>query len=293
MLKNIGNSYGNLNKYMEQLSSGKKITRPSEDPVVALKGMNYRSQLSKNTQYERNLAEVHNWLDNTDQVLDETTLVMKRINDLALQAANGTNNKEDLVNISQEADQLINELVNLANTRINDKYLFNGTDTSGGIGENGERVQPFIRNEDGTFTVSVNTSEVMIEVSSGIRFKSNTDPTQVFSEAFFNDLQAFVNDLKNSEESGVSISDHLESIEGHIDQTLNERASLGARMNRIDLVENRLASQSISIEAMMSDNEDVDTAEVIMKLMMQESIHRASLSAGARVLQPTLLDFLR
>ena len=58
MLKNISNSYGNLNKYMNQFSTGKKITKPSDDPVVAMKGMNYRSQLSNIKQYERNLGEV-------------------------------------------------------------------------------------------------------------------------------------------------------------------------------------------------------------------------------------------
>lgn len=281
---------------MDQLSSGKKITRPSDDPVIAMKGMNYRSQLSNVEQYERNLSEVHNWLDNTDQTMNEVTLVLHRINDLTLQAANGSNDVDDRANIGKEVDQLVDELVNLANTRVNDKYLFNGTDTNGdsvATDEDGNQVPPFSRDENGQFTFSENTGEVMIEVSAGVRFKVNSDPTSVFSEDLFEDLQTLVDDLNSGEVSSEDFDDHLGNIETHLNNTLNERAEIGARMNRVDLIENRLADQSISAERMMSDNEDVDTAEVIMNLTMQEAIHRATLSAGARVLQPTLLDFLR
>ncbi|MBU5594109.1 flagellar hook-associated protein FlgL [Amphibacillus sp. MSJ-3] len=293
MLKNISSSYGSLNKYMNQLSSGKKITRPSDDPVVAMKGMGYRSQLSNIKQYERNLGEVHNWIDNTDEAMSEVTLIMHKINDLTIQASNGTYDGEDRSNIGKEVDQLIDQLVNIANTRVNDKYLFNGTDTNGVIDEEGNRIPPFTRDEDGNFTVSNNKEDVLIEISAGVRFKVNSDPSSVFSKEFFDDLQKLADDLNNGDIPDEGIGSHLETIEGHLNKTLSEHATIGARKNRIELIENRLANQSISAESMMSDNEDADVVEVIMSLTMQEAIHRASLSAGARVLQPTLLDFLR
>ncbi|HHU19862.1 MAG TPA: flagellar hook-associated protein FlgL [Bacilli bacterium] len=294
MLRNISGSYGNLNKYMNQLSSGKKITRPSEDPVVAMKGMNYRSQLSNIKQYERNIGEVNNWINNADEAMHEVTQMLHRMNDLTLQANNGTNSEDDRMNIAKEIDQLVDQMVNLANTRVNDKYMFNGTDTTGPINPvTGERTPPFVRNDDGTFTVSENTNDVLIEVSSGVRFKVNSDPTSVFSEEFFNDLQALVDDLNNPDVTTDELESHLGTLETHLNNTLQERAEIGARMNRVELIENRLRNQSVNAEQMMSDNEDADTAEVIMNLTMQEAIHRASLSAGARVLQPSLLDFLR
>ena len=294
MLRNISGSYGNLNKYMNQLSSGKKITRPSDDPVVAMKGMNYRSQLSNIKQYERNIGEVNNWINNADETMHEVTQMLHRMNDLTLQAANGTNSEDDRMNIGKEIDQLVDQMVNLANTRVNDKYMFNGTDTTGHIDPvTGERTPPFVRNDDGTFTVSENTNDVLIEVSSGVRFKVNSDPTSVFSEEFFNDLQALVDGLNNPDVTDADLENHLDALETHLNNTLQERAEIGARMNRVELIENRLRNQSVNAEQMMSDNEDADTAEVIMNLTMQEAIHRASLSAGARVLQPSLLDFLR
>ena len=298
MLRNISGSYGNLNKYMNQLSSGKKITRPSDDPVVAMKGMSYRSQLSNIKQYERNIGEVHNWINSADEAMHEVTQMLHRMNDLTLQATNGTNDEADRMNIAKEIDQLLDQMVDLANTRVNDKYMFNGTDTTGYIDpDTGERTPPFVRtvNEDGTvtFTVSDNENDVLIEVSAGVRFKVNSDPTSVFSEDLFNELQALVDDLNNPDVAEGNLENHLGVLEKHLNNTLQERAEIGARMNRVELIENRLKNQSVNAEQMMSDNEDADTAEVIMNLTMQEAIHRASLSAGARVLQPSLLDFLR
>jgi len=293
MLKNISGSYGNFSKYMNQLSTGKKITRPSDDPVVAMKGMGYRSQLSNIEQYERNMGEVNNWLDNADEAMGEVTLILHRINDLTLQASNGTNDDDDRANVAKEVDQLLDQLVNLANTRVNDKYMFNGTNTTGVDRDTGEMAPPYSRDGD-SFTVSGNEEDVLIEISAGVRFKVNTDPQAVFSEELFNDIQALINDLNNEEvDDGDLETNHLANIEKHLNNTLQERAEIGARQNRVELIENRLANQRVNAEAMMSDNEDVDTAEVIMNLTMQEAIHRASLSAGARVLQPSLLDFLR
>ena len=294
---------------MNQLS-GKKITRPSDDPVIAMKGMGYRSQLSNIKQYERNLGEVHNWLNNTGEAMDEVTQILHRLNDLTLQASNGTNDDDDRANIGKESEQLLDQLLNIANTRVNDKYLFNGTDTTGKIataGEEipttgeiavgGERIPPFGRDQNGEFFVSTNDSPVLIEVSAGVRFKVNSDPSSVFSKGFFDEIQELVDNLngiiEDPEAIEVDFDKHLGNLEGHLNNTLQEHAEIGARMNRIELIENRLKNQSISAEQMMSDNEDADTAEVIMNLTMQEAIHRASLSAGARVLQPSLLDFLR
>ncbi|CQR46398.1 Flagellar hook-associated protein 3 [Paraliobacillus sp. PM-2] len=293
MLRNLSNSYSNLDKYMDQLSTGKKINRPSDDPVIAMKGMNYRSQVSSVEQYERNLSEVHNWMDNSDAALDETTQALQRLRELAVQASNGTYEEGQRKNIAEEVDQLKNHLVEIANTKVNNKYIFNGTNTTGTEDASGE-VHPPVRTDDNgnVTTVASNNDSVMIEVISGTKIKTNITPENVFNQDLFDDIQAFSNALK-SDASDEALGDHIGVIDTHIDQTVNERADLGARMNRVELIEDRLENQSISANKMMSDNEDADLEEVIIKLTTQESVHRAALSAGSRVIQPTLLDFLR
>lgn len=280
----MNRSYSNLDKYMNQLATGKKISRPSDDPVVAVKGMGYRTQLSNIKQYERNISELHTWMDASDEALNETTQALRRVRDLGVQASNGTYEEGQRENIAKEVDQLIEHLADIANTKVNNKYIFNGTDTTD---------KPVNHDGPNVTAVGTNNEPILIEVSEGTTIQANVNAGQIFNEDFFADLQTFSAALKNPDVSDDELSGFIENIDQLTDNVINERADLGARMNRVELVENRLATQAISAERMMSDNEDVEFEEVVMNLTMQEAIHRSTLSAGARVLQPTLIDFLR
>lgn len=283
MLRNLSNSYANMGTYMDQLTTGKKINRPSDDPVVAVKGMDYRTQLLQVEQFQRNTGEVHNWMDNTDAALDQATKALQRIRELAVQASNDTYDDEERMNIKAEVEQLKQHLIDIANTNVNGKYIFNGTNTD---------IKPI---EDPTNITGMDSSPVNIEISSGIVIKANVNANEIFGSEAFSRIDELINALGG--EGGTidqaAIESSIASIDENIDNVLNARADLGARMNRLDLIENRLSAQKISATQMMSKNEDIDFEEVIMKLITQESIHRAALSTGSRVIQPTLIDFLR
>ncbi|UFT98548.1 flagellar hook-associated protein FlgL [Radiobacillus kanasensis] len=292
MLRNLSQSYDNLGKYMDQLSTGKKVNRPSDDPVVAMKGMNYRTQVTEVEQYQRNSSEVHNWMDNSDSALDKATQALQRLRELAVQASNGAYEESQRENIAAEVDQLKKHLVEIANTKVNNKFIFNGTATTGTDDGAGNLVEPVTLDPNGTVvTVSTNTDPVLIEVANGVKLGANVDPNTVFSSDLFADIEAFSDALKTNSQDLIGQS--IENMDTHIEGVVNARADLGARMNRLDLIEDRLSSQLISATQMMSDNEDADMEKVIMDLTTQESIHRAALGAGARVIQPSLLDFLR
>ena len=130
MLRNLSSSYGQMGKYQEQLSTGKKISKPSDDPVVAMKGINYRSQLTEVKQYQRNIGEVHNWMDNSDSALDKATQAMQRIRELTVEASNDTYESGQRGNIAKEIRQMKDHLASIANTKVNDKYIFNGANTT-------------------------------------------------------------------------------------------------------------------------------------------------------------------
>jgi flagellar hook-associated protein 3 FlgL len=290
MLKHLSASYANLGKYQEQLSTGKKINRPSDDPVVAMKGMAYRTNLTEVEQLKRNFSEAYNWIENSDAALDKATQALQRIRELVVQASNDTYEETQRQAISQEIKQLTEHLVTIANTKVGDKYIFNGTNT----------LQPPVQMVNGSITTSSNAEEVKIELAKGIYIGVNVDPTKVFhydasqkGKGLFSDLQSLANDLDDPAKTGKDINEYLGYIDQHITNLLGVRAELGARMNRIELMEDRIDSQKVIAEKMLSDNEDVDMEKVITDLKTQESVHRAALAVGARIIQPTLVDFLR
>lgn len=373
-LKYISQNYDRLGKIQDQIMSGKKITRPSDDPVVAMKGMRYRSQVVEVDQFMRNLNEGFNWMDNADAALDETTQVLHRIRELTVQASNDSYDPEARGNIAKEIEQLQEHIVALANTRVGENYIFNGTATDApAINENKFSVdfgkfQDDLNNgtvnaEDLTFSykgtsfsfskvdgngkhvfqsvtgdkmlfdaasgevihsyqeeqkhlnggtinvektintadlivsdkkaVSTNTQSVNIEVMKGVTIPININAQNTFSIEMFGSLESIKKMLTNEETTGAEITKALDSIDGFLDDIVSSRAELGAQVNRAEMVQSRLLQQRVVAVKTVSENEDIDFEKAIIDLTTQESLHRAALAAGARIIQPTLMDFLR
>jgi len=290
MLRNLSTSFSRLNKYQDQLATGKKINRPSDDPVVAMKGMVYRTNLTEVEQFKRNFSEAYNWIENSDAALDKATQALQRIRELVVQASNDTYEVSQRASISEEIRQLTDHLASIANTKIGDKYIFNGTDTL---------QQPVDLSAVPTPTVPVNTGEIKIELSKGIYIAVNVNPTKIFNydgvkgNGLFSDLEYLNTDLNDATKSGKDINEYLAYIDKHINNVLSARAEIGARFNRIELMEDRVNQQEVIANRILSDNEDADIERVITDLKTQESVHRAALAVGARIIQPTLVDFLR
>jgi flagellar hook-associated protein 3 FlgL len=278
MLRHISQSYERMGKTQEQLSTGKKISRPSDDPVVAMKGMTYRTNLTEVEQYKRNLSEAYNWMENSDAAMDKATSVLQRIRELTVQASNGTLEESQKQMIGKEITQLKEHLASVANTQVAGKYIFNGNDTT---------TKPVDLN---TNTFSSNQNNVELELSKGTKIAVNINPTNVFSQKLFDDISALENALNTGSND---IDSSLTAIDKHLNNLVGERAELGARYNRIELINDRVSEQEVIANRILSDNEDADMERVIVDLKMQESVHRAALGVGSRIIQPTLMDFLR
>lgn len=283
MLSNLTNSYETMAKYQDQISTQKKITRPSDDPVIAMKGITYRRNLQEVEQYKRNFSEAYNWMDNSDASLDKAGQALQRIRELVVQASNDTYDEGQRTSISEEIAQLKEHLGEIANTKVGDKYIFNGTDT----------LNPPVDVNASPITVSGNSNPVQFELSKGVFISVNVNPQEAFSEEMFSDIESLISSLGDPTSNGDTLSPFLDKIEGHLTNITDARANLGARANRVELMEARIDEQAVISEKMMSENEDIDFEKVVTEMLAQESVHRAALSVGSRVIQPTLMDFLR
>ncbi|MDH4618250.1 flagellar hook-associated protein FlgL [Brevibacillus sp. AY1] len=287
MLRNLNNSMHNMDKLQHMLSSGRKVEKPSDDPVVAARGMFYRSSLMENDQYKRNVDEAQSWMDMTDATMDEMGNIMKRVKELLVYSGDGAVSPDDLKTMGAEIEELKNHMGTLANQQINGKYIFAGTDTN---------KAPFDANAlggKGDF-VSTNASPINLEVSQNVFVTSNVNAQNIFNYPnaagnVFKVLNNIIDELK----AGRSATQFQTVMDDQFDNLLAERATLGASVNRVELIAERLDTQEVSITGLMSKNEDADMAKVMTDLKTQESVHNAALGAGARIIQPTLLDFLR
>ncbi|WP_096550432.1 flagellar hook-associated protein FlgL [Ureibacillus thermosphaericus] len=289
MLRNLSNSYSKMGKLQDQITTGRKFTRPSDDPVSTVKGMSYRTDLNKAEQFNRNIRTVNSWLDTSDDALDQVGSALHRVKELIVQAANDTNTLDDRIKIKAEIDQIKEQLRDLANTKVADKYVFSGTKTHSAVFEKGaEEVNSNINSED-----------VIIEVFDGITMKVNTP-----GEKLFGDIDKFMGKVSEllatattgeefSKTLGINADDDIPGLEKIYEDVLSHRADIGARQNRVEMMTNRLESHEINVTKQMSENEDVDYAKAITEMVTAESIHQAALSVGAKIIQQTLVDFIR
>ena len=281
MLRNLSNSYERLGKYQDQLNTQKKITKPSDDPVVAIKGMRYRTDLKEIEQYQRNLSEAYTWMESADDAMDKMTQALQRVRELTVQASTGTNGPDEKANIAVEIEQLKEHIATIANTKVGNKFIFNGTNTT---------EAPV---DLATTTISMSNSDVLLEVSKGIHMNMNVKAKDLLQGSNTNDIFTELDNIINDLNSDGDVGKYLDTIDSHVSNVVANRADLGARYNRIELIDDRLSSQEVIATKIISENEDAEMEKVIINLTTAEAVHRAALGVGAKIMQPTLMDFLR
>lgn len=275
-----------MDKYQQMLTTNKKINRPSDNPSGNITSLRMRTKLTQNEQFKENVTAAKSWLETTEDSLIAMGEIMARGRELAIKGANGSNDEGALEAIAVEIEQLLDEMKVQANSKLSDRYIFGGTNTSEEI-------------YNGTDWAG-NSKIMLVEIGEGITTELNLDGKKIFGiddtpgnpDSIFATLTNMSINLKNGELDKVGGED-LAKFDAHIETLLSARSEIGAKVNRIDMTMNRLVGSEASYTKVLSDTEDADTAEVIIRLKEQENVYNATLAAGARIIQPTLVDFLR
>jgi len=285
-LNNYHNNLEKLQKNQNMLSTGKKISRPSDDPVAVATSLRIRTDMARNDAYTKNADDAKSWLDITDSALNQLGDLLQRTRELAVQGANGTLTQADMQKMANEIEQLKAQMIQVGNTQYNGRYIFAGFKTT---------TQPF--SEDNN---SYNGDNGLIEFevgAGGNKIAVNVPGDKVFDVDLTGTSQLLVmmDNLKSALDSGdhQAVSNLIVDVDKQMENVLAVRAEVGAKSNRIDLIQNRLQDDNYNFTALLSKSEDADLAQVITNLKMDENVYRASLAAGARIMQPSLIDFLR
>lgn len=289
-LYNLNRNLSKLNKTNNQLSTGKRINRPSDDPVSASKALKLRADVSEIEQYQRNTKDALSWLDITESAIDNLQDVIHRAKELTVQASTETMGEEDREKIKAEIEQLKEQIMQIGNTTYTGRYIFSGFQTNKKVFDE--------TTNDGTYKIDItNKQKIKYQVGVGEEIEIGVFATELFGDdgsgksQIVQDFDQLITAL-DTDNTG-DITGALSKLDDHLNNTLAIRAEIGAKTNRLELVQNRLEKDNLNFTELLSENEDVDMAETIMNLKMEESVYRASLSAGAQVIQPTLLDFIR
>lgn len=296
-----------MDKKQMQVSTGKRIHVPSDDPVAISRSLKIRADLSELDQYRKNVDDSVSFLETTDLAVKNVGEALQRLRELTVQASNGVLTGEDTKKIAGEVKEIKEQIINLGNTTYSGKYIFSGkkTDEKLFIFDTDPAVNDYVYNVGLTNNIDPNVIDDKIQFEVGVNEKieinslgfeifdlpPSTSATAGDKPGIIAMINGILTDLDTGNSAGLSAA--IANVDSYINVNLTARSDIGAKMNRMELVQNRIADDKINYSKLRSQLEDADMGEVIMQLMKEENVYRASLSVGARVIQPTLLDFLR
>ncbi|AWV36930.1 flagellar hook-associated protein FlgL [Paenibacillus odorifer] len=293
LLLNLNRNARTMNDTQLQLSSGRKINKPSDDPVGITYSLRYRAELSSNEQYTKNVDSALSWLDYNDTVLGQAGDVVQKIRELTVQAATGSNPQSALDSINEEVMQLKEQLVDIGNSTLNGKYIFNGEQYT-------TKPYDFAKGTDGTYDVSkpitTDTGQIQFVVGEDVRMPISMTGNDIFGNTGESDnLFTIINSISDALKSGntSAISNQLNTIDSRMNTILSARSEVGAKTNRVELMQERLSDLNINLTDLQAKTEDADYEGLIMQSKIQENIYNASLSVGAKIISTTLVDFIR
>lgn len=319
-LGDMRTNLNNLQKIQTQLTTGKEISKPSDDPFKISRTMQLHSQISANEQYNNNIKDTSNWLDATDTALDQVTNNLQRVRELVISSGNAAYGSEEMLAIKDELNQRIEEITQILNTNFDGKYVFGGTKvTSKPLGhktdDNGNSVIYYSGKAGGELVegsaVETNVQEQLnminkkfsVEVSQGVSMDYNVTASDILE--FTNEdgeqinlgslLNEIVTNLDNNDKESRNklIDSNLKGVQDSISNLLKIRSEVGAKQNRMESAKEKNEAENISMTEVLSKTEDIDFTEKIMEYSVMQTVYQASLQTSAKVIQPSLLDYLR
>ncbi len=289
-LMGLNNSLSRLQNTQEQMTSGKRLNRPSDDPVDTVSALRYRGDKAILEQHAASIEDGLNRLRAADDALTRTVPMIQRIRTLAIAAANGVNGPQQLAAMGQEAAQLRDGIIQQANTQYANQPIFAGTANVPNAFEAVGPLPPV-----GTFLG--NTAPVWRRVSDASGTAGLMDVAVSGQAAFGTSLtvggsiDALVTAINTGDYAGINAG--ISAMENLQDQVLDAASLVGARSNRLSALQELNGRSTDSTVIALSKIEDVDFIKGAMDISVQSNAYEAALAASAKILQPSLMDFIR
>ncbi len=266
----------------EELSTGRRLNRPSDSPTDAIAAMRVRTETAELKQHARNAEDGLGWLNQLDTSLSSMTEQVRRARDLALQGAtDGVLNAAGRDALAIEVDQLRDSLISLANTDYLGRPVFGGI-TAGTVA--------YDANGDWAGTAA----SVTRTVGPGVKVQVNVNGPDVLGptgNSLFDDLTALSGALRAADTVGVQTG--LSALAGRLDTLTTTLADVGIRAKRLEGVVAEATNKELTLVSRLSDLEDADLVRTAIDVKLAEVAHQSALATSARVLSTSLLDYLR
>lgn len=281
-LANLQVNLARNQQLQEQLSSGKLLTKASDSPGGAVIAMQHRADMATLNQYSRNADDGIGWLSMADTALTSASSQLNRARELVLSglSSGSSGSAEAREAIALEVDNLRESMINLSNTTYLDRPIFGGS-TAGSIAYDKNGVY---QGDDGKINRTI-SGNATVRVDTGAEAVFGPEPGNVF-----NLLGKIADDLRRNPAGLQADLAEVDTAQKRVQAGLS---GVGSRYNQVSEMQQNAQNRVLDLRAQLSDVEDIDLPKTITELALQQAAYQAALAATAKVIQPSLVDFLR
>lgn len=263
-----------------QASTGKKMTRASDDPTTVSKVSSARSAITGMDRYMENIEVAQDRMDTVDSYLDSAETIMARAREIAVAGVNGSLTDHDLQSYAEEVAALQEQMLSIANTRVDGKYLFAGfSDTTA----------PF---SGDPVTYSGTSDHKFLQIGPGQTVQTNITGDELFSDPvdIFDTLSTLQEALSSADTTAMG--EQLDTLENAATQVTRQRSKMGNINARMEDSMSLMEDAKLQMQSTLSSYEDADLVEVLSDMTLAEESLEAALSVSTRVMSLSILDYL-
>lgn len=285
-LRMLSDTKSKLSEVQQNVATGKKIHNPSDNPAATGRVINYSKHISKNESYLNNITNAVSFMEHGNLIMES---MHDRITDSLTELAGlGDGSSSEKFSIaSEKIDAMFQNILQLANTRHDEKYLFSGTDYS----------QPPFRFDDATNSVVMDATDISgnlkIKISSTTNQKVNIPGSEIFGDIdgsdIFNTLLQIKDDLKAGNAPTTSQVKALESFNENLRVKTSESGSL---LNHVYATEEMINNQNVKLQELMTEDTDTDVAKSIMEMQNYDYSLQMAYKITSMTLSKSLMDYL-
>ncbi|WP_426561226.1 flagellar hook-associated protein FlgL [Angustibacter sp. McL0619] len=281
-LANLQASLARNAQLQEQMTSGKVINRPSDSPTGIVSVMSMKSQIASSTQYSRNASDGAAWLGQADDTLQTVNARLQRVRDLVLQASStGSQDLAARQAAATEVSSLRDELMGLANTSYAGRPIFGGTTSSS------------TAYDPATYAYIGNSGQVTRRLDSATTIEVGANGPSVFGDGATS-MFALLDDIaSNAVADPSALQANLTNLDSRMSGVLTTLTDIGVRATRVASAVTTSDDNVLSMSSTLSGIQDIDLPKTILDMQLSSNAYQAALNATAKVLQPSLMDFLR
>jgi len=270
-----------LNGLNKQLSTGKRVNAPSDDPVNAATILSSKSVLSSLDQFQRNIESGYTSLNLSEKALAGVKDVLTSIKEIAVSSATGTADAASRANSAKVVSNLYDELVNMANMEIDGNYLFSGfkTDTPAfsatGVFQGDANKRELRIGAASSVTIGVNGGEVFKGVGGGVDI--------------FQTVSDLITALEANDTTGIEAT--IDGLDASFNQVSGAVADIGGKVRRLNAAEDTLSAAGYELRSVVSNIEDADIAQVISELKLGQIALEAALTSAGKVFSTNIFNY--